>query len=65
MRYLRKGLTKQKWQHQSPCAPSELRETPFALWSPGGLPPEARSVEMAERVSCQPELTHRSVGDQV
>src|SRR5713226_2168975 len=32
------------WQ-QSPYAPSELRETPFALWSPGGLPPVARRAK--------------------
>ena len=30
---------------QSPCAPAELRETPFALRSPGGLPPEARRAK--------------------
>src|SRR5258708_22173983 len=32
-------------RQQSPYAPSELRETPFALWSPGGLPPVARRAK--------------------
>jgi hypothetical protein len=32
-------------QQQSPCAPAELRETPFALRSSGGPPPVARRAE--------------------
>src|ERR1700704_2318299 len=32
-------------RQRSPCAPAELRETPFALRSPGGLPPEARRAK--------------------
>jgi hypothetical protein len=30
---------------QSPCAPAELRETPFALQSSGGAPPVARRAK--------------------